>query len=218
VRTAVRRALRRVPERPRGGPRTRCGGPRFGTRRTVGYCSARTSRRVTGGTAQADVAQLVERNLAKVEVASSSLVVRSERSLHRVLPGRVPPRWVGREARQRTANPCTRVQIPYPPPSQFKTRAIGAAVARFLDTEEVTGSNPVSPTRMHRSEALSRASFHVRAPPDRGRSPLLARGPVGCRQPTTGGVASWVPCRWGVPPPRFPAGMVQLPAAPRVAP
>ena len=31
--------------------------------------------------AQADVAQLVERNLAKVEVASSSLVVRSERSL-----------------------------------------------------------------------------------------------------------------------------------------
>ena len=33
---------------------------------------------------QADVAQLVERNLAKVEVASSSLVVRSEisRSLH----------------------------------------------------------------------------------------------------------------------------------------
>ena len=29
----------------------------------------------------ADVAQLVERNLAKVEVASSSLVVRSERSL-----------------------------------------------------------------------------------------------------------------------------------------
>ena len=29
---------------------------------------------------QADVAQLVERNLAKVEVASSSLVVRSERS------------------------------------------------------------------------------------------------------------------------------------------
>jgi hypothetical protein len=29
-------------------------------------------------TSQADVAQLVERNLAKVEVASSSLVVRSE--------------------------------------------------------------------------------------------------------------------------------------------
>jgi hypothetical protein len=32
-----------------------------------------------GRSLQADVAQLVERNLAKVEVASSSLVVRSER-------------------------------------------------------------------------------------------------------------------------------------------
>ena len=28
----------------------------------------------------------------------------------------------------------------------FITRAIGAVVARFPDTEEVTGSNPVSPT------------------------------------------------------------------------
>jgi hypothetical protein len=37
----------------------------------VGYSCSRA-------TAHADVAQLVERNLAKVEVASSSLVVRSE--------------------------------------------------------------------------------------------------------------------------------------------
>ncbi len=29
---------------------------------------------------------------------------------------------------------------------RFNTRAIGAVVARFPDTEEVTGSNPVSPT------------------------------------------------------------------------
>ena len=29
---------------------------------------------------------------------------------------------------------------------QQHPRAIGAVVARFLDTEEVTGSNPVSPT------------------------------------------------------------------------
>src|SRR6476620_10930517 len=63
---------------------------------------------------QADIAQLVERNLAKVEVASSSLVVRSEG-----LPRKTgtSTRWVGREARQRTANPSTRVQIPYPPRS-----------------------------------------------------------------------------------------------------
>ena len=31
---------------------------------------------------------------------------------------------------------------------RFNTRAIGAVVARFPDTEEVTGSNPVSPTRI----------------------------------------------------------------------
>ena len=97
--------------------------------------------RGSGAGSQADVAQLVERNLAKVEVASSSLVVRSERV------SRPIQRWVGREARQRTANPCTRVQIPYPPRQHHTlTRAIGAAVARFPDTEEVTGSNPVSPT------------------------------------------------------------------------
>ena len=42
--------------------------------------------------------------------------------------------------RQGPAKPCTRVRFPHPP------RAIGAVGARFLDTEEVTGSNPVSPT------------------------------------------------------------------------
>ena len=85
------------------------------------------------------MAQLVEHHLAKVRVAGSNPVVRSER----VSPspcGERFPRWSGREARQRTANPCTRVQIPSPP------RAIGAVGARFPDTEEVTGSNPVSPT------------------------------------------------------------------------
>ena len=54
--------------------------------------------------------------------------------------GRFFNRWSGREARQRTANPCTRVQIPSPP------RAVGAVVARFLDTEEVASSNLASPT------------------------------------------------------------------------
>ena len=54
-------------------------------------------------------------------------------------------RWGGREARQRTANPCTRVQIPFPP--LHPAWAAGAGVARFPDTEEVTSSNLVSPTR-----------------------------------------------------------------------
>jgi hypothetical protein len=55
------------------GAKTRIGGPQG-----IGYGSVRVpGLRVPGE--QADVAQLVERNLAKVEVASSSLVVRSER-------------------------------------------------------------------------------------------------------------------------------------------
>ncbi len=71
-------------------------------------------------------------------------------------------RWGGRVARQRPAKPYTRVRIPSPPPygdSKMQGRilrrvasavipwAIGAAVARFPDTEEVTGSIPVSPTQ-----------------------------------------------------------------------
>ncbi len=71
-------------------------------------------------------------------------------------------RWVGREARQRPAKPFTRVRIPYPPRlkpwlsrSYWKQWAIGAAVARFPDTEEVTGSIPVSPTRQGNLPACS---------------------------------------------------------------
>jgi hypothetical protein len=40
----------------------------------------------------------------------------------------------------------------------FRFRAIGAAVARFPDTEEVTGSIPVSPTLF---KQLSGAAFFV---------------------------------------------------------
>src|SRR5690606_36935439 len=87
---------------------------------------------------QADVAQLVERNLAKVEVASSNLVVRSKEEGD---PGPLHSWWSGREARQRPAKPSTRVQIPSPPP-----RTISSAGERFPDTEEVTGSIPVSST------------------------------------------------------------------------
>ncbi len=58
--------------------------------------------------------------------------------------------WRGRAARHRPAKPFTRVRIPSPPPHSRSqpdsTWAIGAAVARFPDTEEVTGSIPVSRT------------------------------------------------------------------------
>src|SRR5690606_40129695 len=66
---------------------------------------------------RADVAQLVEHHLAKVRVAGSSPVVRSEARCH------VSSRswragvswWSGREARQRPAKPYTWVRIPSPP-------------------------------------------------------------------------------------------------------
>ena len=51
---------------------------------------------------------VVEHHLAKVRVAGSNPVVRSE------CPAWTS-RWNGREARQRPAKPCTRVQIPFPP-------------------------------------------------------------------------------------------------------
>ena len=64
----------------------------------------------------ADVAQLVEHHLAKVDVASSNLVVRSQDTVTaKVLFESALTRWVGREARQRPAKPYTRVRIPYPP-------------------------------------------------------------------------------------------------------
>src|SRR4051794_35091759 len=95
----------------------------------------------SGAGMQADVAQLVERNLAKVEVASSSLVVRSERVSSPSSGGLAERRGNGLQIRVHGFKSRTHLD------SNTPSRAIGAAVARFLDTEEVTGSNPVSPTR-----------------------------------------------------------------------
>ena len=106
----------------------------------VRYCLLRAGSAASDSEAQADVAQLVEHHLAKVRVASSNLVVRSEMSLPLPMGEGLHRWWSGREARQRTANPCTRVQIPSPP------RAVGAVGARFLDTEEVASSILASPT------------------------------------------------------------------------
>ena len=88
------------------------------------------------------MAQLVEHHLAKVRVAGSSPVVRSERSfgpIHVV-------EWPRGEATD-----CKSVYTGSNPVSTSTQdlagpRAIGAAVARFPDTEEVTGSIPVSRT------------------------------------------------------------------------
>ena len=73
----------------------------------------------TAQSVHADVAQLVAHNLAKVRVASSSLVIRSTLCL------RGYPEDVG---------------------ALFHPRAFSSAGERFPDTEEVTGSIPVSRT------------------------------------------------------------------------
>ena len=91
---------------------------------------------------QADVAQLVERNLAKVEVASSSLVVRSERVSSPSSGGLAERRGNGLQIRVHGFKSRTHLD------SLIHPRAIGAAVARFPDTEEVAGSIPVPPTEM----------------------------------------------------------------------
>ena len=99
---------------------------------------------------------MVERNLAKVEVAGSSPVVRSEASgLHRELAfsvevcgphGGVAERR-GNGLQSRVHGFKSRLHLATRGSTiRDSSRAIGAVVARFLDTEEVTGSNPVSPT------------------------------------------------------------------------
>ena len=82
--------------------------------------------------------------------------------------GLEPQGWSGREARQRPAKPSTRVQIPSPPRVTTHKWAVGAAVARFPDTEEVAGSIPVPPTSTKRPLTRGNAgqgpsSFLVRA-------------------------------------------------------
>src|SRR6185312_10256502 len=92
-----------------------------------------------------DVAQLVAHHLAKVRVAGSNPVVRS--------------RFASTGLRSRVGR---------------KPRAIGAVGARFLDTEEVTGSNPVSPTSKQRLViASSMTSRSCRA--DTTRTPTPGR-------------------------------------------
>ncbi len=85
------------------------------------------------------MAQLVEHHLAKVRVAGSNPVVRSE--LRRGHQLRRPPavEWPRGEA---TA--CKAVYTGSNPVST--SRAISSVGERYLDTVEVTGSIPVSPT------------------------------------------------------------------------
>ena len=102
----------------------------------------------------ADVAQLVEHHLAKVRVAGSSPVIRSEVGIASSMTnchqhgGLAERRGNGLQSRVHGFESRTHL-----------ARAIGAAGARFLDTEEVTGSSPVSPTMTKAERNESSLSF-----------------------------------------------------------
>src|SRR5690606_3059962 len=98
----------------------------------------------------ADVAQLVEHHLAKVRVAGSNPVVRSERP---PTSGLALVEWPRGEA---TA--CKAVYTGSNPVSTSQhARAISSVGERYLDTVEATGSIPVSPTTLCRPEPRSRS-------------------------------------------------------------
>jgi hypothetical protein len=114
--------------------------------------------RPDGRAPHADVAQLVEHHLAKVRVAGSNPVVRSEapdsvpqaqaRTVLRMSKAMIPPAGnvgaggVAEWLRQGPAKPCTRVRFPPPPRGAVSS----AWYERCLDTAEVAGSNPARPT------------------------------------------------------------------------
>ena len=95
--------------------------------------------------------------------------------------------------RQGPAKPCTRVRFPPPP------RAISSVGERYLDTVEVTGSIPVSPTsttvrlRQHPSWWLRRSRRRT-SPPAIPRRPTRHRP----RQRRTHRALGWPPRRYPV--------------------
>src|ERR687894_3002376 len=80
-----------------------------------------------------------------VRVAGSNPVFRSDPGPEAARPA--PARWRhGRVVRQGSAKPCTPVRFRVSPLGEGHARAISSGGERFLDAEEVSGSNPLSPT------------------------------------------------------------------------
>ena len=88
----------------------------------------------------AGVAQLVERNLAKVEVASSRLVSRSKHSNCVGANGRRD----SKAAMHRIANPFTAVRLRLAPPQKNSIAGVAQLVERNLAKVEVASSRLVS--------------------------------------------------------------------------
>ena len=99
---------------------------------------------------------MVEHHLAKVRVAGSNPVVRSEADTPDRLTAAAEDCGLTVEWPSGEAAACKAVYVGSNPISTSRQhpRAIGAAVARFPDTEEVTGSIPVSPTSITAGHSL----------------------------------------------------------------
>ena len=87
----------------------------------------------------AEVAQLVEHHLAMVRVAGSNPVFRSDREVKQLHGGMAE--WLGKGLQ----NPVPRFDSGCRL-SHSRVRAISSGGERLPDTEEVSGSNPLSPT------------------------------------------------------------------------
>ncbi len=138
----------------------------------------------------ADVAQLVEHHLAKVDVASSNLVVRSQDTVtakvlrnRRLHGGLAERRGSGLQSRIHGFESRTHLGENHGFRIQPDAWAIGAAVARFPDTEEVTGSIPVSPTKqgnlLHAVRPALAGTHSIRGRSSAGRAPPCQGG---CRE------------------------------------
>ena len=98
------------------------------------------------GNSHADVAQLVEHHLAKVRVAGSNPVVRSQRAAAAGLMVEWPRGEAAAcKAAYTGSNPVS-TSLTTEGLNEGPQGRLAQGLARFLDTEEVTGSIPVSPT------------------------------------------------------------------------
>ena len=157
----------------------------FGARQNGGH------RKVPWFSGRADVAQLVEHHLAKVRVAGSNPVIRSEaHSLIDSSRASGESTSQGGLAERRGSGLQSRIHG-FESRTHLAARAIGAAVARFPDTEEVTGSIPVSPTSITKPSTGTRSGASSFPAAGAGRRRARPGDPV--RAPSGRSVAGHTP-------------------------
>ncbi len=119
---------------------------------------------------------MVERDLAKVEVAGSSPVIRSTRVIGKC-HGDMVKIWRHSQAvRQRSATPSPPVRIWVAPP---KYASVAQLVEQGTENPRVVGSIPTGGTRPTRSAANTGAEFVRTKMPE---YPPFVRGTQGCKE------------------------------------